>query len=531
LVCAAFASTACVAKIDGDGNPLSNRSGELRCDGPSVAQMPLRRLTREQYDNAVRDLLGASGRPSLLIPQDEKLASFTSNAVTATSRLAAQQYAEAAEQLAETATPKLIADAACNPAVAGAAACAGTFIERFGRRAYRRPLSAVEKGRYERLFSSASTFADGIRLVVTAMLQSVHFLYHLELPETGPGEVALLAPYQLASRLSFALWNTIPDEALLAAAAEGRLASSEGLRAEAARLLADDRAADAIRSFHVQWLNLDALSTTEKDGDLFPEFDAALRTAMLRETETFVDHVIRRGDGKLSTLLTAPFSFAEGPLLELYGGAPAGTVGQPARLDPAERAGLLTQAAFLSANAHANQSSPIRRGLVIRQNLLCEPLPDPPANVNNTPPNPAPDATTRQRFLQHTVDPSCAECHALIDPVGFGFENYDAIGRYRSSENGLAIDAHGEITRIDGTTRTFNGAVELAHVLAESPAVRRCTARQWFRFALGRAETPADTCSLERLDERFANSGFDIRELLLALVTSDAFRYARRAAP
>jgi hypothetical protein len=522
---------ACVAEIEGDATAFSNKSGELRCDAPSVAAAPLRRLTREQYDNAVRDLLGIGGRPSLLIPQDEKLASFTSNSVAVTSRLAAEQYGEAAEQLAEQATPRLLERAPCDPATSGSAVCATAFIERFGRRAYRRPLSGVERQRYERLFGSASAFTDGVRLIVTAMLQSIHFLYHLELPTADGGQVALLGPYPLASRLSFALWNTIPDEALLDAAAGGRLADRDGVRQEAARLLADDRAADALRSFHLQWLNLDSLASVEKDPDAFPQFDAALRAAMLRETETFVDHVIRRGDGKLRTLLSAPISFAEGPLLALYGAAPPAKAGEPALLDPTQRAGLLTQAAFLSANAHGDQSSPIRRGLAIRQNLLCQPLPDPPANVNNTPPSPAADATTRERFLEHTLDPSCASCHELIDPVGFGFENYDAIGRFRATENGLPIDAHGEVARFDGATRAFTGAVELANALAESAAVRQCTARQWFRFALGRLETQADACSLKQLDRGFEKSDFDIRELLLALVTSDAFRFARTGAP
>ena len=526
----AISSIGCVAEIDAAGPSTSDSADELRCDVPSAGAAPLRRLTREQYDNTIRDLLGIEGHPSQGIAQDEKLAVFASNSVASVSRLAAEQYADVAEELAEQAAPRLIEQLACDRPALGDAACGAVFIERFGRRAYRRPLTSTETQRYLQLFRAAASFADGVRLSVTAMLQSANFVYHLELPAAaGNASVALLDSYQLASRLSYGLWNTMPDDALLRAAEEGRLASSEGLRGEAERLLDDDRAADAIASFHTQWLHLDTLATVGKDAQLYPEFDGALRQAMLRETLGFADYVIRRGDGKLNTLLTAPFTFADGPLLALYGAEPGAAPGQPVALNPKERAGLLTQAAFLSANAHRDQSSPIRRGLAVRQNVLCQMLPDPPANVNNTPPAPAPGATTRERFVEHTRDPSCAGCHTLIDPVGFAFENYDAIGRYRTLDNGLPVDAQGELSRVDEATHPVQGAVEMAHVLAESQDVRNCVARQWFRFALGRLEQQADACSLKRLEQSFERSDYDVRELLLGIVTSDAFRYARGA--
>jgi hypothetical protein len=187
---------------------------------------------------------------------------------------------------------------------------------------------------------------------------------------------------------------------------------------------------------------------------------------------------------------------------------------------------LLTQGAFLSAHSHANQTSPVHRGLAVRKNLLCTDLPDPPANVNNNPPAPDPKATTRQRFEQHRTDPTCAGCHELLDPLGVGFENYDAIGRYRSDENGLPIDASGKLT---GTASgaTFTGAVELAKKLATSPEVRACVQKQWFRFSLGRFEGADDACTLQALNADFEASDFDVKKLLLSLVTSDAFRYRK----
>jgi hypothetical protein len=216
-------------------------------------------------------------------------------------------------------------------------------------------------------------------------------------------------------------------------------------------------------------------------------------------------------------------------LLKLYGATASSAADGTTALDPSQRAGLLTQAAFLSAHAHANQTSPVHRGLAVRKNLLCTDLPDPPANVNNNPPAPDPNATTRQRFEQHRTDPSCAGCHQLLDPIGVGFENYDAIGAYRTQENGLAVDARGEVFGADATSGPFVGAIELAQRLSTSAQVRACVQKQWFRFALGRLEGADDACSLASVDRAFTAGDFNVKSLLLALVTSDAFRYRREA--
>ena len=497
-----------------------------------MAEAPLRRLTREQFDNTVRDLLGIADEPSLRIPQDEKISAFYSNAIAPVNRLAVEQFADVADDLATVATADAQAFASCQPAE-DEVACAARFVEEFGLRAFRRPLDSDELERYGALFTeyAATSFADGIRRVVATMLQSPHFLYHLDIVQSADeSAVAALDGYQLASRLSYALWQTMPDADLFAAAAAGELATPEGLREQAERLLADDRAADAIASFHLQWLGLDTIRELDKDDALFPEFDASLAEAMQRETARFADHVIRRGDGKLTTLLSAPLGFPEGPLAEIYGVSATANPEEPVMLDPTQRAGLLTQAAFLSTHAHADQTSPVRRGIVIRKNLLCTNLPDPPADVDNTPPEPDPNATTRQRFAAHTGDPACAGCHQLIDPIGLGFENYDALGRFRVEENGAPVDASGELTMAGASSGAFNGAVELAHQLAESPEVRACVSSQWFRFALGRLEREPDACSMQRLNQDFAAADYDVRALLLSLVTSDAFRY-RKAVP
>lgn len=517
---------------DGDGTPAT--SGEIACNGTlDVPATPLRRLTTQEYVNAARDLFG-DGIPELDdIPADESVGPFASNAVAPITDLSTEQYLGAAEALARHAVANIDALLSCDRAALGESACAAQFVQEFGARAFRRPLDGEEQARYQALYAEYAAkggLSNGIRVVVQALLQSPHYLYHVEFNTPAPAGQAIvpLSGHEVASRLSFFLWKSVPDRALFDAATSGALASPEGLRQQAERMLADPRAHGAATRFFTDWLELSKLSYIEKDATLYPAFDDELRAAMTAETKHFVEHVLWNGDGRMQTLLAAPFSVLDGPLFELYGVTrPAGTSG-PVRvdLDPAQRAGLLTQAAFLATHAHENQTSPVARGVSIRRNVLCDALPDPPANVNNQPPEPRPGATTRERFATHVEDPACAGCHNLIDPIGLGFEAYDALGRYRTTEQGLPIDVSGEVTNtsIGGT---FNGAIELAARLAGSSEVEACMARQWFRYALGRFETVADGCSLERAIQNFSGSRHDVRELLAAIVSSDAFRYRR----
>ena len=406
-------------------------------------------------------------------------------------------------------------------------ACTATFIDDLGTRLFRRPLTADERDAYASLAEGGDDYADGIRLVIQAMLQSGNFLYHLEfgLPDAN-GPVVELTQYEVASRLSFFLWNSIPDQGLLDAAEAGELDSPEALRAQAERLLEDPRARDAVGAFHVQWLALDHLESAYKDPSYYPEWSPELAEAMVAETRRFSQIVVLQGDGKLETLLTANYSYLDEPLFELYGvePPPGHNAGVPVQLDPNERAGLLTQAGFLTEHALTNASGPIQRGVEVRTNIFCSPPPPPPPGVDAIPPEIDENSTTREIFEQHTEDELCAACHLLIDGVGLGFEAYDGIGAYRSTENGKPVDDLGELvgTDIDGE---FDGAVELAHRLAESQEVRECVSRQWFRFAFGRFEVDADQCSLDLMNQAFEASGYDVRELLLQVVATDAFRF------
>lgn len=494
---------------------------DVVCTDPDVSPTPLRRLTGQQYANAIRDVFEISVDVSEL-GADEKAGAFDSNGSAAVSSNSVELYRALAESVALD-VPELTA---CE---SEAQTCWNTLLGGTGRRLFRRPLTDAERGGYLELAGTGVDAADGSRLIVQAMLQSPHFLYHLEfgLPE-AEGAVIPLEPYELASRLSFFLWNSVPDEELLDAAAAGELGSADALQAQAERLLLESRARESIGSFHVQWLGIDRLEDTFKDPGTYPSFSVSMAQAMVDETRRFSELTILQGDARLDTLLTASYSYLTDPLFELYGvQEPDGFVpGMPVELDPEQRAGLITQASFLAEHALTNQSGPIQRGVEIRNQFFCDPPPPPPPDANVEPPAPDPDVTTRELFEQHTADPTCASCHVLIDGIGLGMENYDGIGRHRTMENGKAVDASGEVlaTDIDGT---FDGGVELAHRLAQSEQVRECVARQWFRFAFGRLESDLDTCSLDTLHASFADSDYNVRALLVQLVRTDAFRYRR----
>jgi hypothetical protein len=335
----------------------------------------------------------------------------------------------------------------------------------------------------------------------------------------------------VATRLAYFLWASTPDDALLMAADAGQLDTQSGLLAQAQRLVKDARLKDATSSFFLQWLDLDTIPTLAKDPKLFPSFNASLATAMQNETLDFAYYVVTQGDGKLPTLLSAPYSILSQPLFSLYGVTqPAGYTAAsaattPVQLDATKRAGIITQPGFLAVHAHPNETSPVLRGKVVRQNFLCQKMPDPPPNVNVTPPTPTAGETTRQLFGQHESDPVCASCHTLMDPIGFGFENFDPIGAYQSQQAGQTIDSSGNILNGGDITGTFTGPIDLATKLSKSQTVSHCVALQWLRFALSRTDGPEDACSIQDVNTKFDASSSDLNVLFTSIVTSDAFRY------
>jgi hypothetical protein len=525
----------CVGSIGGE--PGNDENGEVE-SSMCVVDTPLRRLTRFEYNNTVRDLLGDTTNPANAFPPEADVGGFDNQAAALTaSELLIEQYMKAAEGISERATTNLstlLPD--CSPATDGEAECGAHFIATFGKRAFRRPLTDDETARFQALFDFATadpdmgTFEDGIQLVIQGMLQSSQFLYRPEFGEADPVDVDVvrLTHWEMASKLSYMIWNTMPDDTLLAAAQAQQLGTKDEIAAQARRMLAHDRAKDAIRNFHRQWLRLAHLDTISKDTTVYPAYSDALRPMWKEEIERFIEHVVLEDDGKLGTLFTAPYSFLNADLASFYGDdvvgpAPGGAAFEKVSMDPAHRAGLLTQGALMAVHAEGNQSSPVFRGKFVREQLLCQTLPLPPANLVIEPPELDPSKTTREQFEEIGANPDCASCHALMNPIGFGFENFDGVGLWRDTQNGKPIDNTGEITATESLDGTFAGPIDLAGKLAQSPEVASCVSSQWFRFAYNRTVTPDDACNLDVVNEAFAASGYDIRELIVALTQTETF--------
>lgn len=508
--------------------PPACTPGEL-----AIGPAPLRRLSHVEYANTVRDLFPGITVPTRDLAPDRTVYGFENNAdVQAASPVLVEQYHDSASQIAEAVVANMDRFRPCAPPTTSAAmsACGRTIVESFGRRAFRRPLTTEEVERFAAFFDTqltAHNFEVAVHLIVEAILLSPQFLYRIELglPDSGE-ELVKLDPWETATRLSYLIWSSAPDEALLTAAAEGRLETAEQRATEARRLLADDRARASVVDFHRQWLGFGKLDNVNKDPAAHPSFDQPLKDAMRTESNRFVEQTIFEGDGTLRALLTSNRTWVNAPLAEVYGVTPP-PAGQWALVDlPAnQRAGILTQATFLAAHGHAVHPSPVLRGVYVIDRILCDTIEPPAINVDTTPPSPEEHqgpTTNRERYAEHVNNVACAGCHVRIDSVGFALENYDSIGRFRTMDGTLPVDARTTLTGTD-VDGDIEGGVTLAAKLASSKQVQRCVTTEWFRFAFGRGETRDDYCAISGLDEAFASANQDIRELIVAIAASDAF--------
>lgn len=521
------------AADDGSASEGASEGGDesgapVACENPDVETSPVRRLTRWEYNNTVHDLLGDDTAPADSFSPESLQLGFTNGAAsTPMSASVVEDYENAALALAANAVVDLPGLLGCDPVADGEDACADAFIASFGRRAFRRPLADDELAAYQQFqrgHKDSYGFAKSIELVVATMLQSPSFLYRVELgmPDPVDSGALRLTPYETATRLSYLLWGTMPDDDLLDAAASGQLDSSTQVRAMAESMIDDERGARALQDFHVQWARVASVPTLHKNAT---EYTPAIGDAMLTELRMFVDDVVRDGDGTLAALLTSPTSFVDSELATFYGiAAPGGTGFTRVELDPTRASGILTQGALLAALAHEAQPSPVYRGKFVLEQLLCSPPPPPPDDVDTSLPAPDPTKTLREQLEQLTSVAPCSGCHSIINPPGFAFDHYDAVGRWRDDDRGLPIDTTGKLmgTDVDGE---FADHVELAAMLAGSAKVRQCMVTHWFHYAYGRGEGELDSCSVDQLSALFESSGGNIRELLLELTQTPAFLY------
>ncbi len=522
----------------GPGSGTGSGTGSTT-GGPDAfhpAPPALRRLTVAQYQNSVRDLLGNAITLPSDIEADTSISGFASVAAsrTALSPHATEQFETAAlavshQALADTATRASLVK--CTPTGPTDATCASQFITSIGRRAWRRPLTPDEVSRYAGIVTSAgmvlNDFFKGAEYALAGILQSPYFLYRDELgvPDPADSSRRVLGGYDLATRLSYFLWSSTPDDALLDAAAGGTLGNDAGLRAAADRLLASTRAHDAAQSYFGELLRLGDLDDLAQLSSVFPQMSATLGASMRTETLRVLDAIAMTGDNDFRQLFDTPTTFVNAELAKLYGlSAPAGTGFVQATL-PATgaRAGFLGQASFLALNAHPESSSPTRRGKFIREVLLCEAIPPPPPNVDTTLPPDVPGSakTTRQKLEVHRSVATCAACHTMMDPLGLGLENFDGIGAFRSTQAGLPIDASGEL---DGVA--FKDARSLGTALRNHPKLGECAARSILRYALGHIEIASEEPVISVLAQQFGTDGYRFRALLSAVVQSGGFRYA-----
>ncbi|MCB9688370.1 MAG: DUF1592 domain-containing protein [Alphaproteobacteria bacterium] len=494
------------------------------CVPTGAAEAPLRKLTNTELDHTLGDLLGVDGTARDRLPPDGTVHGFENAAATVNvSQLAADGLMRVSEDA--TADADWTALLPCDAAT-GDRACAQTFVDDFGARAFRRPLEPEERdvllGLYDAMIG-VEGFSSTMALVVQAVLQSPQFLYRIELGEPGAtGEVVPLTDHELATRLSYLLWETTPDDALLAEADAGTL--RDGLDAQIDRLLADPRARRTVSHMAEQWLQITNLQDLPKDGLSYPSWSPELALDLREETRRFVEHEVFDGDGTLEALLLSRTAFVDGPVAEVYGvqGPPSPDQWVEVQLPADERAGLLTRAALLADAAHADQTSVVHRGKLVYEQLFCGIQPAPPGDLNITLPPLDDDLSTRERYARHIQDPACSGCHLNMDPVGLGFEHYDAVGAWRDTEgNGLPIDASGVVHY--GTARgPFDGALELSEKAAGASDVSDCYVTQWVRYGFGRDPATSEACEIDALRASFAADG-DILGLLSALPRTEAF--------
>jgi hypothetical protein len=501
-----------------------------RAAGPS--RRALRRLTHSQYNHTVRDLLGEESRPADQFPKEDYVHGFTNQADSqGISPVQAEAYGRAAERLARNAFRggdgrKLVP---CAPSPA----CGQRFVREFGRRAFRRPLAGDEVASYSKLLAREPDFLKGAQLVVETMLQSPHFLFHL-----APDQ------YGAASRLSYFLWDTMPDAELFRAAESGELRAKAGIERQVRRMLDDPRAKDALDEFLAQWLRFDRLRGAIRDRRLYPEFTTELVSAMTEETRLLFRALVWE-DRNFLEFFTADYTYLSPEVARIYGLAAPKDLWARVPLGPETgRAGVLGQATFLALTSKPADTSPTERGIFVREHFLCQEVPPPPVGLNATLP-PVTDEkplSARDRLQVHLSNPVCASCHQLVDPIGFGFENYDAIGKFRErevitihptademvkrtktkpTEYKLEIKPEGSVRGIADSA--FAKPRELGRILANEPACQRCVVKQLFRYATGRPEEAEDQRVIDQVFERFSRSGFKFREIILGLATSEAF--------
>ena len=526
------------------GSGGSNPGGTGGAGGGPSAAAPLpariRRLTNAEFDASVKALLGIDSKFGATFTPDARQDGFTRNDAQRVDPVFTMQIDDAATQLATQARAKFSTLAPCANPTSGGEACAKTFLAAFLPRAYRRPVLSRELDALLPVYRAGIdglAYADGIEALIHAVLVAPGFVYTTEIgAASGPPASApmTITPYEAASALAYLLTGAPPDDMLLAAAASGEIMKSDVRDTHARRLLASTAASAQITRIVEEWLGIDRIAETGKDSNAYPEF-AGLKDAMKREADTFVNEVMWKTTHDVGDLLSADWTIADANLATMYGGTIAnGRVS----LTNVPRRGVLNQGAFLSVYAHATESGPVLRGVAMLRRIACIDVASPSSlNIQVTPPVPDPTKTTRERFSVHATDPVCASCHSKIDAFGFAFENFDGMGKVRTTEGTGANKKNIDSSTTLAVGMDFDGSYAdsstLVVKLATSPNVRACFARHLFRASAAnsdRATQPTEESFITAWNALPLEKQRNIVDVLATWLSSDAF-VQRRAEP
>jgi hypothetical protein len=487
----------------------------------------VRRLTAAQYRNTLVDIFQDPNLPSEDVLIDPQVNGFHADAdAPLVQDLDAELLMNYAETVAAWAAEGRLSR--FMPCMNPDANCRRQFIQNFGRRVHREALPEDRIASYEKLMAAETTFQAGAQVVVTAMLQSPYLLYRRELGQADPANANgyKLTAYEVASELAYFVTDSAPDAELLDAATQNRLQSTADIDRELNRLIYVPSAKRAFAKFVQGWLGIDGLPLKAKD-DKQLQFTDALRAAMLSETQEFFFDAFF-SNKSVSDLFSAKHTFLNQELASVYqlGGAGSNSF-QRVDLTGSKRApGILGQGAFLTAHALPENSSPVQRGVTIRERILCQDLPPVPQNLNTNLASGASFASNRERYKQHSADMVCAGCHRSIDPVGFALEHYDAFGRYRDQENGKPIDATGSLSGMPEGDIPLDGAESLIDYLSKSAAVRSCLVRYWSYYAYGRDQWEQKQCNHDAIRREAGKQNYTLKAILTGI--SHAPHFTRR---
>jgi hypothetical protein len=514
------------AGLGSAGLGSAGQTGAL-CSTPAVGPTPLRRLTRREFSNTVTDLFGQVTLSDADLPDDSADSlGFVTTTGQPLSPESTLKYFDVATSIGGVLAARLPALFPCAPATAEAD-CVTAFLQTTGTKMFRRPLTSDEQATFSAVFAKArageATGDEAALALVQTMIVTPQFLFILEPAGGAGGPPRALDSWQIATRLSYLLWQTTPDATLMDAAGRDELRSKDAVAAHARRMLASPRARAPIAAFFDDWLALREIEKAQKDPKTFPDVTAPVLKALAQESRLYVEDLFWNQNGAFDKLLISPTRVRNKMLSQFYGDA-LGQADDP-QLVPGpvddKTFGLLSQAGFLMGISRNDGDATIFRGKFIRTKLLCQPIFLPPPGVATPLPAIQPGVTSRQRVEMHTSAGVCAACHNQMNPFGYALEHFDGAGRWRDTEGGLTIDTAAEVTSSD--LGPFDGARDLSVKLAGSAMVRQCVVSQMFQYAMRRQATGDDQCGMTALNDKFTASQLSLKELLMDITQSDAF--------